>query len=236
VDAAVEMSAATTLLGDITAAAAGTIRAVDVDGINLDIDISGASLADLKRLAPLNLPETVPHRKRVPAKLRRRSRSNRFSRSTLPARFFHKRFAVEDWPIMDADVRFEGKSILDAAQVPIEYLSAHWMLDDGVLRFEPLRFRMVDGEVTANINVDIKHKPPLAKANIQVSGLNLTDLFPTILARGAAAVALAVVNPLLAIVPFIETGLGEDSDFGELLRRVKSPGAKTASDQEQLNK
>jgi hypothetical protein len=61
VDAAVEMSAATTLLGDITAAAAGTIRAVDVDGINLDIDISGASLADLKRLAPLNLPETVPH-------------------------------------------------------------------------------------------------------------------------------------------------------------------------------
>jgi hypothetical protein len=60
-DTAVEMSAATTLLGDITAAAAGTIRAVDVDGINLDIDISGASLADLKRLAPLNLPETVPH-------------------------------------------------------------------------------------------------------------------------------------------------------------------------------
>ncbi|HEV7391742.1 MAG TPA: hypothetical protein VGO08_08875 [Burkholderiales bacterium] len=79
--------------------------------------------------------------------------------------------------------------------------------------------------------MDIKHKPPLAKANIQVSGLNLTDLFPTILARGAAAVALAVVNPLLAIVPFIETGPGEDSDFGELLRRVKSPGAKTASDQ-----
>ncbi|HEV7391741.1 MAG TPA: hypothetical protein VGO08_08870 [Burkholderiales bacterium] len=49
---------------------------------------------------------------------------------------------MEDWPIMDADVRFEEKDILDAAQVPIENLSAHWMLDDGVLRFEPLRFRM----------------------------------------------------------------------------------------------
>jgi uncharacterized protein involved in outer membrane biogenesis len=113
---------------------------------------------------------------------------------------------------MDADVRFEEKDILDVAQVPIENLSAHWMLDDGVLRFEPLRFRMVDGEVTANINVDIKHKPPLGKANIQVSGLNLRDLFPTsatmkqTLGTMYGRINLRVVGPRLPSCSELQTG------------------------------
>src|SRR5688572_21248815 len=60
-DTAVEISAAVTL-GDITAAMAGTVRAADVDGIDIDLDVTGASLADLKKLAPINLPETPPYR------------------------------------------------------------------------------------------------------------------------------------------------------------------------------
>lgn len=60
-DTAVEMSAAVTI-GDITAAAAGTVRAADVDGIDIDLDVSGASLADIKRFAPVNLPNTPPYR------------------------------------------------------------------------------------------------------------------------------------------------------------------------------
>jgi uncharacterized protein involved in outer membrane biogenesis len=44
--------------------------------------------------------------------------------------------------------------------------------------------------------------------------------------RGAAGVLLGIVNPLLAVIPFIETGPGEDSDCGQLLRRVKSEGVK----------
>ena len=46
-----------------------------------------------------------------------------------------------------------------------------------------------------------------------------------IVARGAAAAALAVANPLLALLPFIETGPGKDSDCGALLGRVKRKGA-----------
>lgn len=46
-----------------------------------------------------------------------------------------------------------------------------------------------------------------------------------IVARGAAAAALAIANPLLALLPFIETGPGEDSDCGALLSEVRAKGA-----------
>ncbi|HEX6006254.1 MAG TPA: AsmA family protein [Burkholderiales bacterium] len=46
-----------------------------------------------------------------------------------------------------------------------------------------------------------------------------------IVARGAAAAALAVANPLLALLPFIETGPGKDSNCAALLGRAKSKGA-----------
>jgi len=241
-DTPVEMSAAATV-GDITAAAASTLRAADVDGIDLDLDISGASLADLKRLAPLNLPETLPYR--LQGRFRNPSDafifepfegrvgdsdlsgSARYTRGgkrpVLKANIVshlldfddlgplvgappktgpgetaapkqkkqvqqieetgkvlpQKRFAVEDWPIMDAAVQFEGKRILDAAQVPIENLSAHWILQNGVLRFEPLSFRMAHGQVTSKLSLDSNQKPALGKLNMQISGLNLRELFPT---------------------------------------------------------
>ena len=448
-DTAVEMSAAATL-GNITAAGAGTLRAADVDGIDIDLDVSGASLADLKKLARLNLPETPPYR--LQGRFRNPSDafifdpfegrvgdsdlsgSARYTRGgkrpVLKANLVshkldfddlgplvgappktgagetaapeqkkqvqqiaakgkvlpQKRFKVEDWPVMDADVRFEGKRILDAAQVPIENLSAHWLLENGVLRFDPLKFRMAQGDVVATISLDSNQKPALGKANLRVSGLNLRQLFPAsatmkqplgtlfgriditgrgtsiadlfgtadgrfallvnggyisnllveaagldvaealrilatrdvqvrlrcavadlklkqgiatpeafvidttdtvvtasgtvnfkteeldlktkpvpkdpspfvlrspilvrgtfinpdvkpqmgpLLARGAAAIALGAINPFLAIVPFIETGPGEDSDCGALLREVKSAGAGRSGKQNVVTK
>jgi len=62
--------------------------------------------------------------------------------------------------------------------VPIEDLSAHWVLDNNVLRFEPLKFRMAHGDVTANISLDANQKPVLGKANVEMAGLNLRELFP----------------------------------------------------------
>ena len=439
-DTAVEMSAAGTI-GDITMAAAGMLRATDVDGIDVDLDVSGASLADLKKLVPVNLPDTPPYRlqgrfrnptgsfifdpfegrvgdsdlsgsatytrtgkrpvlkaklvshlldlddlgplvgappktgpgETAAAKHKQQAQQINVTGRVLPQR----RFKIEDWPIMDADVHFEGRKVLDAARVPIENLSAHWILEDSVLRFEPLKFRMAHGQVTATLRLDGNQKPAAGKANIAISGLNLRELFPTsgkmteplgtlfgridiagrgtsiadlfatadgrlamlinggyisnllveaagldvaealrilatrdvqvklrcavadlsikqgiatpkalvidttdtvvtatgtvdfrsesldiltkpvpkdpspfvlrsplkiqgtlkdphirpqmgpILTRGAAALALGALNPLLAIIPFVETGPGEDSDCGQLLRQVKSEGVKT---------
>jgi AsmA family protein len=239
-DTPVEMSAAVTI-GDITAAFAGIVRADDVDGVDIDIDVSGASLADLKRLAPVNLPETPPYRLqarfRNPADafiidgiqgrvgdsdLSGDARYTRSKRPVLQARLTSrlldlddlgpavgapsktapgetagakqkqqvqktketgkvlpdKGFKVEDWPTMDADVQFEGKRIVDAAQVPIENLSVKWLLKDGVLRFEPLTFTIADGKVHANVSLDGTRKPVAGKANITLTNINLRKLVP----------------------------------------------------------
>ena len=50
-----------------------------------------------------------------------------------------------------------------------------------------------------------------------------------IAARAGAALLLAAANPLLAIIPFIETGPGEDTDCGQLMHRVKTDGHTSGS-------
>ena len=50
------------------------------------------------------------------------------------------------------------------------------------------------------------------------------DIGP-IAARVAGAALLAAVNPLLALLPFIETGPGKDSDCAKLLAQVRAKGA-----------
>ena len=243
-DTAVEMSAAVSI-GTLTAAFAGTVRAADVDGIDLDLDVSGASLGDIKKLVPVNLPDTPPYRlqgrfrnpagafifdpfegrvgdsdlsggaryekgdkaKKVPllrAKLVSRlldfddlgpvagappktgpgetaapkQKAQAAAVDTTGKVLPQKRYEVEDFPLMNADVTFEGKKIVDAAHVPIEDLSVHWTVKDGVLRFEPMKFRMAHGLVTANISLDSNKKPVVGKANIELAGLRLRELFP----------------------------------------------------------
>jgi uncharacterized protein involved in outer membrane biogenesis len=46
-----------------------------------------------------------------------------------------------------------------------------------------------------------------------------------IVARIAGAAALAAINPLLALLPFIETGPGEDSDCAKAIADVRAKGA-----------
>ncbi|HEX9466703.1 MAG TPA: AsmA family protein [Alphaproteobacteria bacterium] len=51
--------------------------------------------------------------------------------------------------------------------------------------------------------------------------------------RGAAAAALAAALPPLAIIPFIELGVGKDSDCAELIRQAQAHSAQEAQSPEQ---
>lgn len=48
--------------------------------------------------------------------------------------------------------------------------------------------------------------------------------------RSIGAVALAAVNPLLALIPLVETGPGMDSDCGRLIQEAKQPARNTVSE------
>lgn len=58
-------------------------------------------------------------------------------------------------------------------------------------------------------------KGPLRKPNIGIDPGQLA-------ARGAGAAALALLNPLAALIPFIETGGGDDTDCRGLIREVRA--------------
>jgi uncharacterized protein involved in outer membrane biogenesis len=67
--------------------------------------------------------------------------------------------------------------------------------------------------------------PFAARAPLRVRGpLRNPQVLPdpkVVAARGLTAALLALVNPLLALAPFIETGPGDDSDCAALLARAK---------------
>ena len=56
----------------------------------------------------------------------------------------------------------------------------------------------------------------LANPDVQLDKVNLAK-------RGLGAVLLGIVNPLLALIPLIETGPGLDSDCGRLIQKAQEP-------------
>lgn len=57
-------------------------------------------------------------------------------------------FRTERWRDMDADVEFTGKRIVHSDQLPISDLYTHLVLNDGLLRLEPLRFGVAGGKLS----------------------------------------------------------------------------------------
>ncbi len=88
-------------------------------------------------------------------------------------------FRTERWRTMDADVTFSGKRIVHSEELPFNDLSAHFVLDDGVLRLEPLRFGVAGGKLDAQIRLDGRTVPLQGRAQLSARGFKLKQLFPT---------------------------------------------------------
>ena len=79
---------------------------------------------------------------------------------------------------MDADVRWKAHRI-NAPKLPIDDMDAHLLLDDGLLRMEPLNFGVASGDIRSTIRMDAREKIIRTRADIAVRGLDLGKLFPT---------------------------------------------------------
>ncbi len=91
-------------------------------------------------------------------------------------------FKTERWTSIDADVSYNAEKIIRDKDLPINKLSTHLILKDGVLSLTPLNFDVAGGKLSSNIKLDGSGKitPNAIRAELQASArhLKLKQLFP----------------------------------------------------------
>ena len=87
-------------------------------------------------------------------------------------------FKTNRWTSMDADVRMQAKHLRRATALPLSDLSVHITLRDSVLTLDPLDVGFAGGNVRGQVSLDGRNQPIKAKAQMQVSKVLLSGLFP----------------------------------------------------------
>src|SRR5690606_6475220 len=86
-------------------------------------------------------------------------------------------YQLEKLRAMDADVRLKAQRI-NAPSLPLDDMDAHLLLDNGLLRLDPLDFGVAGGDIRSTIRMDAREKTIRTRADITARGLNLGELFP----------------------------------------------------------
>lgn len=89
-------------------------------------------------------------------------------------------FLTDRWRAMDLDLRFTGERIVRDAALPFQRLRTHAIMDDGLLKLQPLAFGVADGEVEADITLNGRQDPMRVRLMASVSAVQLPRLFPTV--------------------------------------------------------
>jgi uncharacterized protein involved in outer membrane biogenesis len=153
------------------------------------------------------------------------------------SRFMMEAIGLHLWEMLQ--LKLGGDQLVD-----IRCVIADFGVDDGVMDAKAL---VLDTEVTritgsgtidlgderldVTLNPDTKITSPVAlRSPIYLRG-TFAKPQPSIdtgkvAARGLGAVALGLINPLLALIPLVETGPGKDSDCGRLIHEAKTASAK----------
>lgn len=78
---------------------------------------------------------------------------------------------------MDADVRWKAHRI-DSPSLPLDDMDAHLLLDDGLLRLEPLNVGVAGGEIRSSVRMDARQPRIATTLDARVRGVQLGRLFP----------------------------------------------------------
>lgn len=114
----------------------------------------------------------------------------------LPVEAFHQ----ARWSALDADVRFRAGRITREQDLPIAQVDTRILLQDGVLRLEPLQFEIAGGSFDASLKLDGSGgqlgNAIGAELKAHARHLHLAQLFPRITAMQAT---VGEVNAALAL-------------------------------------
>lgn len=85
-------------------------------------------------------------------------------------------FRTDRWKAMDADVTFAAGRIEHGPSLPIQSLSTHLVMDDGVLTLDPLHFGMAGGQVDGMLRIDGGTAPMHGTLKLDVRHLRIEQL------------------------------------------------------------
>lgn len=159
-----------------------------------DSDLSGDVSIDLGRERPLLTGEAVSQRldfddlaaligaapsakegETLSAQQRELAQQRKAKPTVLP----DTPFRLDKLRAMDADVKLHATHI-EAPKLPLEQMSVRLRLEDGVLRLSPLDFNAAGGELATRISLDAREPSIQTTAVIEVRGLELPKLFPSV--------------------------------------------------------
>jgi uncharacterized protein involved in outer membrane biogenesis len=86
-------------------------------------------------------------------------------------------FRLERLKAADVDLRFRGEKIV-TANLPLESMSAHLVVEGGVVRLAPLDFGVAGGNVVSTIEMDVRQERPVTRAQLTAKGLHLDRMAP----------------------------------------------------------
>ncbi|HZX78439.1 AsmA family protein [Lysobacter sp.] len=88
-------------------------------------------------------------------------------------------YELEKLRAMDADVRLRATRI-NAPKLPLDDMDAHLLLENGLLRLDPLNFGVADGDIRSRIRMDARTSTIRTRADADLAGLNISKLLPTV--------------------------------------------------------
>jgi hypothetical protein len=86
-------------------------------------------------------------------------------------------YNLEKLKAADADIRFQGKQVI-TEKLPIDDMSAHLIVKNGVLTLAPLNFGVAGGHLVSDITLDGSASVIASRADIRVQSLQLARLLP----------------------------------------------------------
>ncbi len=89
-------------------------------------------------------------------------------------------FDTARWAGLDADVTLRAQTLLRDKAVPLDQLQFHLRLKDEVLTLDPLAFDLAGGQLRGVITLDGRKTPLQGHAKMQLRGLMLDRLLPTV--------------------------------------------------------
>ena len=78
---------------------------------------------------------------------------------------------------MDADVRLKAARV-NTITLPIDDMDARMLIDNGVLRLDPLNFGVADGDIRSTVRMDARERTIRTQATIAARGMTLGKLMP----------------------------------------------------------